>query len=377
MNLAPTEEQKLLIESVERFVEKDYPFETRRDLATSEDGFSRKNWATFAELGWLAIPFPEDQGGLGGSITDACLIAEQLGRGLVVEPYLWTVVLGGHLLSRGGRGDLVEQIAAGSLQTAFGFAEPTSRYNLASVETSASGDGGNWTLNGHKAVVFNAPAADTIVVTARTAGDARDEEGISLFLVDPKGDGVTLRPYPTVDGLRAAEVILEGAAGDLLGDAGGAYPLVEETIDRGIAAVCSEAAGIMHTMLAMTREYTAQRKQFGVPLSKFQVLQHRMADMFNLSEQAISLSWVSAVMAAGDDPVERARACSASKAFVGKAGRQVGQEAIQMHGGMGMTEEMPISHLFKRLTMIDTLFGNMDHHRRRYSDLLGEERFAA
>ena len=377
MNLAPTEEQKLLIESVERFVEKDYPFETRREIAAGEDGFSRENWATFAELGWLAVPFPEDQGGLGGSITDACLIAEQLGRGLVVEPYLWTVVLGGHLLSRGGRGDLVAQIAEGTLQTAFGFAEPTSRYNLASVETSASEDGGAWTLNGHKAVVFNAPAADTIIVTARTAGDPRDEEGISLFLVDPKAGGVTLRPYPTVDGLRAAEVILEGAPGDLLGEAGAAYPLVEETVDRGIAAVCSEAAGIMHTMLAMTREYTSQRKQFGVPLSKFQVLQHRMADMFNLTEQAISLSWVSAVRAAGEDPVERARACSASKAFIGKAGRQVGQEAIQMHGGMGMTEEMPISHFFKRLTMIDTLFGNVDHHRRRYSDLLGDERFAA
>jgi alkylation response protein AidB-like acyl-CoA dehydrogenase len=376
MNLAPTEEQKLLIESVERFVEKDYPFETRRELAASEAGFSAAHWATFAELGWLAIPFPEEQGGLGGSITDVCLIAEQFGRGLVVEPYLWTVVLGGNVLSKCGRGDLVEQTAAGSLQTAFGFAEPTSRYNLASVETTAAEDGG-WQLNGHKAVVFNAPAADCIIVSARTGGDVRDEDGISLFLVDPKSDGVTLRPYVTVDGLRAAEVLLENASGELLGEAGGACALIEETIDLGIAAVSAEAAGIMHTMLNMTREYTAQRKQFGVPLSKFQVLQHRMADMFNNSEQSISMSWVAAVKAAGDDPLERARACSATKVFIGKAGRQVGQEAIQMHGGMGMTEEMPISHFFKRLTMIDTLFGNRDHHQRRYSDLMDDDRFAA
>ncbi len=376
MNLAPTEEQKLLIESVERFVEKDYPFEQRRELAASEDGFSKAHWATFAELGWLAVPFPEDQGGLGGSITDACLIAEQFGRGLVVEPYLWTVMLGGNLLSKSGRGDLVEQLAGGGLQTAFGFAEPTSRYNLASVETTAA-EGDGWRLNGHKAVVFNAPAADKIIVTARTGGEIRDEDGISLFLVEPKGEGVTLRPYPTVDGLRAAEVLLENAPGELLGEAGDAYSLVEETIDLGIAAVASEAAGIMHTMLNMTREYTSQRKQFGVPLSKFQVLQHRMADMFNLTEQSISMSWVSAVKAAGDDPLERARACSAAKVFIGKAGRQVGQESIQMHGGMGVTEEMPISHFFKRLTMIDTLFGNKDHHQRRYSDLLGEGRFAA
>ena len=289
MNLAPTEEQKLLIESVERFVEKDYPFEQRRELAASEDGFSKAHWATFAELGWLAVPFPEDQGGLGGSITDACLIAEQFGRGLVVEPYLWTVMLGGNLLSKSGRGDLVEQLAGGGLQTAFGFAEPTSRYNLASVETTAA-EGDGWRLNGHKAVVFNAPAADKIIVTARTGGEIRDEDGISLFLVEPKGEGVTLRPYPTVDGLRAAEVLLENAPGELLGEAGDAYSLVEETIDLGIAAVASEAAGIMHTMLNMTREYTSQRKQFGVPLSKFQVLQHRMADMFNLTEQSISMS---------------------------------------------------------------------------------------
>jgi alkylation response protein AidB-like acyl-CoA dehydrogenase len=376
MNLAPTEEQKLLIESVERFIEKDYPFEHRRELAASELGYSADHWATFAELGWLAIPFPEEQGGLGGSITDACLIAEQLGRGLVVEPYLWTVILGGHLLSRSGRGDLVEQIATGGLQTAFGFAEPSSRYNLASVETSAA-DNGGWRLNGHKAVVFNAPAADTIIVTARTAGDPLDEDGIALLLVDPEDLGVNLRDYPTVDGLRAAEVILEDAAGELLGAAGAAYPLVEETIDRGIAVVCAEAAGIMHTTLQMTREYTAQRKQFGVPLSKFQVLQHRMADMFNLTEQSISLSWVAAVKAESDDPLERARACSAAKVFIGKAGRQVGQESIQMHGGMGMTDEMPISHYFKRLTLIDTLFGNRDHHQRRYSDLLDDRRFAA
>lgn len=374
MNLSPTDEQKMLIDSVERFVEKDYDFERRRDLAGSDDGFSRENWAQFAELGWLGVPFSEEQGGYGGSIIDACLIMEQLGRGLAVEPYLWTVVLGGTALSEAGRDDLVANIADGSFQTAFGFAEPTSRYNLASVETALSGDG---RLNGHKAVVFNAPAADLIIVTARTGGDIRDEDGISLFLIDPKGDGVTLRDYPTVDGLRAAEVILENAEGELIGEAGKAWPIIETAIDCGIAAACCEAAGVMQTALDMTREYTSQRKQFGVPLSKFQVLQHRMADMFALTEQAKSMAWVAAVRASEDDPLARARACSAAKAFIGKAGRQVGQEAIQMHGGMGMTEEMPISHFFKRLTMIDTLFGNMEHHRRRYSDLMGEDRFAA
>ncbi len=372
MQFALTDEQRMLQESVDRFVERDYDFEHRRALIASDAGFSDKHWKTFAELGWLGVPFSEEQGGYGGGLVEAGLILEGFGRGLVVEPYLWTVVVGGGLLSLAGRDDLLAEMIAGDLQLAFGFAEPQSRFDLADVATRAEKDGEGYRLTGHKAVVFNAPAAGRIIVSARTGGGQREAAGVSLFVVDPAADGVSLRGYPTVDGLRAAEVELDGVAvgaDALLGPADEGFPLIETTADRAVAALCCEAAGIMQTMVASTQEYLKTRNQFGVPLSKFQVLQHRMAELFIHKEQAQSMAYMAVVRAGQDDPATRARAASAAKTFIGDKGRAVGQESIQMHGGMGVTDEMPISHYFKRLTMIDTLFGNADFHRRRFAEL--------
>lgn len=373
MEFALNDEQKLLKDSVDRFVERAYEFETRNKLLTSEEGFSRDNWGTFAELGWLGVPFSEQQGGYGGGMVEAAVIMNGLGKGLVLEPFLPTVILGGTLLAHGGASADIEKLVEGHLQLAFGFAEPKSRFNLCHVETTGAESSGGYVLNGHKAVVFNAAAADKIIVTARTGGGVRDADGISLFVIDRDAEGVDLRPFPTVDGLRAAEVKLDNVAvgpDALLGEKDNAAPLIDLVIDRGIAAVCAEGAGIMEHMVWSTRDYLKTREQFGVPLSKFQVLQHRMADMFMDAEEGQSMGYMAALRADDADPVRRAHGVSAAKAFIGQAGRRLGQEAIQMHGGMGVTAEMPISHYFKRLTMIDTMFGNADYHLARVSDLM-------
>ncbi|MFO0990004.1 MAG: acyl-CoA dehydrogenase family protein [Alphaproteobacteria bacterium] len=374
MQLAFTDEQKLLADSVARFVAKDYPFESRRKLMAGDEGWSRDTWKAFAELGWLAAPFGEEQGGLGGGPVEAAIVMEGFGKGLVLEPYLPTVVLGGSLLAAGGRRDLVAALAEGGLQLALAWVEPKARFDLARVETRAARTNGGFSLSGRKGVAFNAASADWIVVPARTAGGFDDKQGITLFLVPKGAKGLTLRPYRTVDGQRAAEVTLENVTlgpDAVLGEVDWGHPLLEAAIDRGIAAVCAEAAGIMAHMVATTRDYLKTRKQFGVPLASFQVLQHRSVDMYVLSEQAASMAWRAAVLADAREPADRARAVSAAKAWIGKAGRKVGQEAIQMHGGMGMTDEMPISHYFKRLTMIDTLFGDQRFHRRRFAALGG------
>jgi alkylation response protein AidB-like acyl-CoA dehydrogenase len=374
MNLAFTDEQKLLADSVARFVAKDYPFETRRKVTAGDEGWSRDTWKRFAELGWLAAPFAEDQGGLGGGPVEAAIVMEGFGKGLVLEPYLPTVVLGGALLAAGGRRDLLAKLVEGGLQLALAWVEPRARFDLAHVETRASRKEGGFVLSGQKGVAFNAAAADWIVVPARTAGGAEEKQGITLFLVPRGAQGLTLRPYRTVDGVRAAEVTLESVslgADSVLGEVDWGHPLLEAAIDRGIAAVCAEAAGIMAHIVATTRDYLKTRKQFGVPLASFQVLQHRSVDMYVRAEQATSMAYRAAVLADAREPADRARAVSAAKAWIGKAGRHVGQEAIQMHGGMGMTEEMPVSHYFKRLTMIDTLFGDHRFHRRRFAALGG------
>ncbi len=379
MQFALTDEQRMLQDSVDRFIERDYDFEHRRSLIATDEGFSDTHWKTFADLGWLGVPFSEEQGGYGGGLVEAGLILEAFGRGLVVEPYLWTVVVGGGLLSLAGRDDLLAEVIAGDLHLAFGFAEPQSRFDLADVATRGEKQGSGYRITGHKAVVFNAPSAGRIIVPARTGGAQREAEGISLFVIDPSADGVSVRGYPTVDGLRAAEVELDGVmvgADALLGGEGEGYPLIETTADRATAALCCEAAGVMQTMVASTQDYLKTRNQFGVPLSKFQVLQHRMAELFIHKEQSQSMAYMALVRAGQEDRVARARAASAAKTFVGDKGRIVGQEAIQMHGGMGVTDEMPISHYFKRLTMIDTLFGNADFHRRRFANLSGTARAA-
>ena len=372
MNFSFTDEQNLLRESVEKLVAAEYPFEVRRELAASDAGFSREIWGKFAELGWLGLGIPEEAGGVGGGPVETAVVIEALGAGLAVEPYLATVVLGASLLKQGGavQHERLPRLAAGELQVAFGFAERQSRYELASVETRAEPDGGDgFRLTGTKSVVFNAPAADVIAVSARTAGGPRDREGITVFALDTGAPGLEVRAYRTMDGLRAGEVDLDGVRagpGDVLGRAGGGIAVIEEAVNAGIVAACAEASGIMARMHRDTIEYLKHREQFGTALSNFQALQHRLVDMFMACELSRSMAYMAAVRLAdpeaGDG--ELRKAVSAAKVQIGRAGRFVGENAIQLHGGMGMTDEMPISHYFKRLVLIDSQFGDADHHLR-------------
>ena len=368
MNFSYTDEQNLLRESVEKLVAAEYPFEVRRGLAGGEDGFSRALWAKFAELGWLGLGIPEEAGGVGGGPVETGIVMEGLGAGLAVEPYLATVVVGAELLKRGGPGQLA-RLAAGELQAAFAFAERQSRYELANVETRADPENGGYRLTGAKSVVFNAPAADVIAVSARTAGGSRDPGGLTVFALDASAPGLDVREYRTMDGQRAGEVTLDGVRagpGDVLGRPGEGLAVVEGAVNAGIVGVCAEAAGIMARMRRDTVEYLKQRRQFGAALSSFQALQHRLVDMYMACELSHSMACMAAVRLADPETeeAELRRAVAAAKAQIGRAGRLVGEEAIQLHGGMGMTDEMPISHYFKRLILIDSQFGDADHHLR-------------
>jgi len=376
MDFSFTEEQTLLEESVAKYFQNDYDFESRQQLVKSEDGFSKDNWSTFAELGWLGVPFSEEDGGFGGGAIESMLMAENFGKGLMVEPYLATVVLAGGAIKHGGnaeqKANYLPGIIDGSTQAALAYAEPQGRFNLADLTTTASKDGDGYELNGYKAVVLNGPAADLLVVSARTGGEQRDSSGVSVFVVDANAEGVGRRDYPTVDGMRASEVTLEGVkvgADALLGEEGQGLAIVERAIDDGIMAVGSEAVGCMEVLYKDTVEYCKTREQFGQPIGKFQVLQHRMVDMFMEHEQSKSLMYMAAMrMDEGYGP-EAQKAVSAFKVQVGKSGRFVGQNAVQLHGGMGMTDELNIGHYFKRLTIIDTLFGNVDYHLKRFGSL--------
>jgi pimeloyl-CoA dehydrogenase small subunit len=375
MDFAFSEEQTLLRNSVQKLVQNGYTFEARRAIVKSEPGWKRENWKQFAELGLLGAPFEEEHGGLGGGPIETMIIMEEFGRGLVVEPYLGTVVLAGGFLRHGGskaqKEQLIPEIIEGKRVFAFAFAEPQGRYNLADLQVTAKKSGSGHTLNGHKAVVVGAPWADTLIVTARTAGGQRDEKGVSVFLVDKKAKGVGTRDYPTVDGLRASEVTFENVsvgADALVGHADDGLRLVERVTDEGIAALSAEAIGAMKVLNDTTVEYCKTRKQFGVPIGKFQVLQHRMVDMFMNYEQSVSITYM-VTLKLGESDAERKKAASAAKVQIGKAGRFIGQNAVQLHGGMGMTDELNVGHYFKRLTMIDTMFGNVDHHLKRYASL--------
>ncbi|MDP3460165.1 MAG: acyl-CoA dehydrogenase family protein, partial [Hyphomonas sp.] len=321
-----------------------------------------------------AAPFSEEDGGLGGGPIDAMVVMEEFGKGLVVEPFLQSVVLGGGFLKRGTDGQKAEHLhpmIAGERVFAFAYAEPKGRYNLADLETTAKKDGTGWKISGHKAVVIGAPWASHLIVTARTAGGRRDTKGIGVFIVAKDAKGVTTRDYPTVDGRRASEVHFDNVsvgADAVIGDAAGGLPLIERVTDEAIAALCAEACGAMKVAQTMTVEYSRQRKQFGTPIGKFQVLQHKMVDMFMEAEQSVSMTYM-ATLKLDEDDVTRKKAASAAKVRIGQAGRFVGQNAIQIHGGMGMTDELAIGHYFKRLTIIDSEFGNVDHHLKRYTDL--------
>ncbi|MFP3942301.1 MAG: acyl-CoA dehydrogenase family protein [Alphaproteobacteria bacterium] len=372
MDFSFSEEQTLLRNSVQRFLQDKYDFETRRKIVASEDGWRPDYWQQFAELGLLAAPFAEEFGGLGGSPVETMIVMEEFGKGLVVEPYLPTVVLGGGLLRHGGsqaqKQELIPRILGGDLVLAFAYAEPQGRYNLADLTTTAKKKGGGFVLNGHKSVVFGAPWAHKLLVSARTSGGQREEKGITVFLVDKEAKGVTTRDYPTVDGLRASEITFDNVevpADAVVGEPDRGLPLIERVSDEAIGALCAEAIGTMKMLTDATVEYSRTRKQFGVPIGSFQVLQHAMVDMYLNYEQSVSITYM--VNMKLDEPeAERKKAASAAKAFIGRAGRFIGQSAVQIHGGMGMSDELSVGHYFKRLTMIDTMFGDADHHSRRY-----------
>jgi pimeloyl-CoA dehydrogenase small subunit len=371
-----TEEQRLLDETVRRLVKDAYDVPKRRGYMAAPEGFSRSLWERYAELGLLGLPFAESEGGFGGSAVETMIVMESFGRGLVVEPYLASIVLGGGLVSLAGsdaqRRAILPQVAAGKLLLAFAHGERQARYGLSDVETTAKKDGTGWVLDGRKGVVLSGDSADTLIVSARIGGSSRERQGLALFLVDATAKGVAIRGYPTVDGLRAAEITLERVpvAGDaVLGAPGEAYPVIERVVDRAIAALAAEAVGIMETLNAATLDYLKTRKQFGVPIGSFQALQHRMADMVIEHEQSKSMAVLAALSADLDDAAERRRVISAAKVQIGKSGRFVGQQAIQLHGGIGMTDEYAAGHYFKRLTMIDQTFGDADHHLDRFAEV--------
>ena len=375
MDFSFTDEQSMLRDTVASYLADNYSFDQRRAALKAEPGWRPDVWKAFAdELGILGAAFSEEQGGLGGGYTEIMVVMEELGKSLVVEPYLQTVVIGGGFLKHGkpaGADELIGKIIAGEAIIAFAYAEPQGRYNWADLKTSAKKDGSGYVLNGHKAVVIGAPYATHFIVTARTGGGQREAEGVSVFIVEKSAKGVTTRDYPTVDGFRASEVYFENVslgADALVGTEGQSLPLVEQVIDEAVGATCAEACGVLRRLHEGTLEYTKQRKQFGQPISSFQVLQHRMVDMFIQLEQSVSMTYMATIKL--EDPAEeRSKAVAAAKVQLGKACKFVGQNAIQLHGGMGMTDEMAIGHYFKRATMIEGAFGSTDHYLARYETL--------
>jgi alkylation response protein AidB-like acyl-CoA dehydrogenase len=379
-----TEEQLALQETLRRFIAKDYDFERRRSFARSSLGYSAEAWAQYAELGLLGLPYPEEFGGLGGSGVDVMAVMELIGHGLLLEPYVSTVVLCGGLLrdaaARAIKEALLPQIAAGKLQIALAAYEAAGRYELAHVASTAVRDAKGWRVTGRKSVVLDAPSADYFLLSARSSGDRTDAEGTSLFLVQRDAPGLTLQAYPTQSGGRAADLHLQDVPIDddaVIGAPEQALPIIERAVDQGIAALCAEAAGIVTALNETTLNYLKTRKQFGTVIGSFQALQHRMADMFIAAEQTRSMAIIAAIQATGDEPAARRRAISGAKAYIGQAARFVGQQAVQLHGAMGVVDEHNVGHYFKRLTMIDMTFGDADHHLARFSDAIRGEAVGA
>jgi alkylation response protein AidB-like acyl-CoA dehydrogenase len=375
MNFNLSEEQNMLKDSVARFVRDEYDFDSRRANAASDLGFNPKNWQTFAELGWLSIPFDEAHGGFGGGATDVMAVMEEMGKGLVVEPFIATVLMFGGLLNKSGNAALqdanIEKIIDGSLQGAFGYLERQSRFELADVKTTAKRDGGDFILNGEKTVVSNGAAANKVVVSARTSGDQCDEAGITLFLIDTDAQGVERTSYRLMDGQLVANIKLTDvrvAADHVLGDVDQGYVLIEAVVSDVIIALCSEALGIMQKLIETTIEYTKTRQQFGVAIGSFQALQHRMVDMFMAGEQAKSILY-RAVCAAESGADDLAKNIAALKVMIGRNGKLIGDEAIQLHGGMGFTDELNVGHYVKRLMMINTTFGDADYQQQKFNRL--------
>jgi alkylation response protein AidB-like acyl-CoA dehydrogenase len=372
MDFEYSEEQQLLADSVRRFIQKDYDFEARKKIVGSEAGYSEEAWRTFAEMGLLGLPLPQAAGGFGGGALDLLAVMEAFGEGLVVEPYLATVGLGAQFIARGGgkaqQKAILPAVAEGRMKLAFAHTESKARYDLARVETTATPSEGGWVLSGEKKVVLGAPLADKLIVSAATG-----KRGFSLFLVDRTAPGVDVKPYRTFDEMRAGDVALENVQLDkkaLIGKKGAGLALVEEVVDFATALLCAEAVGVMKSANEATLEYLKTRKQFGVTIGTFQALQHRMVDMYVTGEQARSMACLAASKAdAAADADDRRRAISAAKIKIADACRQISQESIQLHGGMGMSEELKVSHAFRRLTMIAQQFGDADHHLERFAAL--------
>ena len=365
MNFDYNEEQQLLADSVRRFLAKDYDFEARKKVVASKEGWSPKVWATFTEMGLTGLPFSTDFGGFGGGAVDLMGVMEAAGDALVVEPYVPTVIAG-QLVARAGsdaqKKAVLTAVVEGKLKLAFAHSEKGARYNLAKVALEAKKAGAGWTLSGEKVVVLGAPAADKLVVSAKS------DKGVSLFLVDAKD--AKLKPYVTLDEMRAADVTFSGARAELLGSEGAAQGVIEEVMDFATALICAEAVGAMKFACDTTLEYLKTRKQFGVTIGTFQALQHRIVDMYISYEQAKSMACLAcSKVDAGGDAKDRARAVSAAKIKIADNARHVSQESIQLHGGMGMTEEMKVSHSFRRLTMIAQQFGDAEHHLARFARL--------
>jgi alkylation response protein AidB-like acyl-CoA dehydrogenase len=363
------EEQLAFADALKRWVTKDYSFEARNKIVHSPSGVSDAAWSTLAELGMTALPIPEEQGGFNGSAVDMFVVMRELGRGLVVEPYLATMIGAEALKAGGGHAGLLEQVAGGELKLACALAEKQSRYDLDDVATSAVARDGGYVLNGAKSIVLHGAQAGSLIVSARSGGARRERAGLSLFVVPLATAGVSVTDFRTLDGLRAANISFTDVqlpAGALVGAEGAAWDLIEHTADYGAALLCAEALGAMEAIFAATLDYVKTRSQFGAPIGKFQALQHRMADMYIHLEQARSMALLAAVKMGSADGDERRRCVSAAKFRVGQALKFVGQQAVQLHGGMGVTDEVLAAHHFKRLTMIELTLGDSDHHLQRF-----------
>jgi alkylation response protein AidB-like acyl-CoA dehydrogenase len=379
MNFNFTDEQRLLADTVQRFVREDYSFETRRDILRSPDGWSREKWQELAGLGLTALNVPEEHGGMGAGPVETMLAMNALGEGLVLEPFLAAAVMAPALISRldgaDAAAELLPLIASGERIVVVAHQEPNARGELDLVATRAERTGDAFVLNGKKSVIVHGACADEFLLTARTSGKPQDAAGVRVFRIPADAEGLRITRYRTIDGLSAADLSLERVRVDapaMLGTEGQTLPAIEAAHDIALSALCAEAVGIMKAVNATTVEYTKNRKQFGQPISRFQVLQHRMADMFIQAEQATSMSYLAALRCEDSESASRRHALSAAKALIGQAGRFIAQQAVQLHGGMGMTDELMVSHYFKRLTAIDLTWGDADFHLQRIAATYAE-----
>ena len=375
MNFELSEEQKMIQQSVERFVQENYDLTNRVKISSEDPGYSKEYWSSMADLGWLGLAFDEEDGGFGGNQIDTLVLMEQFGKGLVLEPFLANIVLGGGIIKRAAspaiKESIIPSLMEGKLQITLAYAEEQSRFDIEDVATAAREEDGGFIINGKKSMVLNAESADKIIVVTRTSGSQVDENGISLFIVDASSEGVERQNFPTVDGLRASEITFEDvkvSSEALVGEKDKGFTTLQAVVNDAILALSAEAVGAMEVLYKDTVEYTQQREQFDHALSDFQVLQHRMVDMFMEYEQCKSLLF-RATLETVEDPDLAQRTIHALKHLIGKSGIFVGESAVQLHGGMGVTEELRIGHFFKRLLVIDSQFGNADFHLDKFTNL--------